>query len=93
MINKIQCNNRYPRKMTMTRPCAQQYARTIFDWQNPMLLDKKLTNDERLMDAGNCPVKLVSLIKLNNCGKSLDIEDDVHALILSRAQTGLEVFI
>jgi glutaryl-CoA dehydrogenase len=27
----------------------------------------------RLMDADNCPVELVSLMKRNNCGKSLDI--------------------
>ncbi len=27
----------------------------------------------RLMDEGNCPVELISLLKRNNCGKSLDI--------------------
>jgi glutaryl-CoA dehydrogenase len=27
----------------------------------------------RLMDAGKCPVELISLMKRNNCGKSLDI--------------------
>lgn len=27
----------------------------------------------RLMDAGQCPVELISLMKRNNCGKSLDI--------------------
>ena len=27
----------------------------------------------RLMDAGNCPVELVSMLKRNNCGKALDI--------------------
>ncbi len=27
----------------------------------------------RLMDADNCPVELISLMKRNNCGKSLDI--------------------
>ena len=27
----------------------------------------------RLMDDGNCPVELISLMKRNNCGKSLDI--------------------
>ena len=80
----------------------------------------------RLMDADNCPVELVSLMKRNNCGKSLDIArvardmhggngvsdefhvirhvmnleavntyegtHDVHALILGRAQTGLQAF-
>ncbi|MDH5354997.1 MAG: acyl-CoA dehydrogenase [Gammaproteobacteria bacterium] len=80
----------------------------------------------RLMDANNCPVELVSLMKRNNCGKSLDIArvardmhggngvsdefhvirhvmnleavntyegaHDVHALILGRAQTGIQAF-
>jgi len=80
----------------------------------------------RLMDADNCPVELVSLLKRNNCGKSLDIArvardmhggngvsdeyhvirhvmnleavntyegtHDVHALILGRAQTGIQAF-
>jgi glutaryl-CoA dehydrogenase len=80
----------------------------------------------RLMDAENCPVELVSLMKRNNCGKSLDIArvardmhggngvsdeyhvirhvmnleavntyegtHDVHALILGRAQTGIQAF-
>jgi glutaryl-CoA dehydrogenase len=80
----------------------------------------------RLMDAGNCPVELISLMKRNNCGKSLDIAraardmhggngvsdefhvirhvmnleavntyegtHDIHALILGRAQTGIQAF-
>jgi len=80
----------------------------------------------RLMDAGNCPVELVSLMKRNNCGKALDIArvardmhggngvadeyhvirhamnleavntyegtHDIHALILGRAQTGIQAF-
>jgi glutaryl-CoA dehydrogenase len=80
----------------------------------------------RLMDTDNCPVELVSLMKRNNCGKSLDIArvardmhggngvsdeyhvirhvmnleavntyegtHDVHALILGRAQTGIQAF-
>jgi len=80
----------------------------------------------RLMDADNCPVGRVSLMKRNNCGKSLDIArvardmhggngvsdeyhvirhvmnleavntyegtHDVHALILGRAQTGIQAF-
>ena len=80
----------------------------------------------RLMDADNCPVELVSMMKRNNCGKSLDIArvardmhggngvsdeyhvirhvmnleavntyegtHDVHALILGRAQTGIQAF-
>ena len=80
----------------------------------------------RLMDADNCPVENISLMKRNNCGKALDIArmsrdmhggngisdeyhvirhvmnletvntyegtHDVHALILGRAQTGLQAF-
>mgnify|MGYP001194591436 FL=1 len=80
----------------------------------------------RLMDAGQCPVELISLMKRNNCGKALDIArqardmhggngisdefhvirhmlnleavntyegtHDIHALILGRAQTGLQAF-
>lgn len=80
----------------------------------------------RLMDADNCPVELISLLKRNNCGKSLAIArvardmhggngisdeyhvirhvmnleavntyegtHDIHALILGRAQTGLQAF-
>ena len=80
----------------------------------------------RLMDAGNCPVELVSLMKRNNCGKALDIArvardmhggngvadeyhvirhamnleavntyegtHDIHALVLGRAQTGIQAF-
>lgn len=80
----------------------------------------------RLMDAGRCPVELVSLVKRNSCGKALEIArhardmhggngisdefhvirhlmnleavntyegtHDIHALILGRAQTGLQAF-
>ena len=80
----------------------------------------------RLMDQDACPVELISLLKRNNCGKSLDIArmsrdmhggngisdefgvirhvmnleavntyegtHDVHALILGRAQTGIQAF-
>jgi len=80
----------------------------------------------RLMDAGNCPVELISMMKRNNSGKALDIArvardmhggngvsdefhvirhmmnleavntyegtHDIHALILGRAQTGLQAF-
>ncbi|MGY8869809.1 MAG: acyl-CoA dehydrogenase [Pseudomonadales bacterium] len=80
----------------------------------------------QMLDAGNCPVELISLMKRNNCGKALDIArvsrdmhggngiadefhvirhvmnleavntyegtHDIHALILGRAQTGLQAF-
>lgn len=80
----------------------------------------------RLMDKDQCPVELISLMKRNNCGKSLDIArqardmhggngisdeygvirhvmnleavntyegtHDIHALILGRAQTGIQAF-
>lgn len=80
----------------------------------------------RLMDEDNCAVENISMMKRNNCGKSLDIArmardmhggngisdeyhvirhvmnletvntyegtHDIHALILGRAQTGLQAF-
>ena len=80
----------------------------------------------RMMDQGNCPLEVISLMKRNNCGKALDIArlardmhggngisdeyhvirhvmnletvntyegtHDIHALILGRAQTGLQAF-
>jgi glutaryl-CoA dehydrogenase len=80
----------------------------------------------RLMDEGNATPEMVSLLKRNNCGKSLDIArlardmhggngiadeyhvirhvmnletvntyegtHDIHALILGRAQTGIQAF-
>lgn len=80
----------------------------------------------RMMDEDNCAVENISLMKRNNCGKSLDIArmardmhggngisdeyhvirhvmnletvntyegtHDIHALILGRAQTGLQAF-
>lgn len=80
----------------------------------------------RLMDSGNWAPEMISLIKRNNCGKSLDIArisrdmhggngvsdeygvirhmvnlesvntyegtHDIHALILGRAQTGIQAF-
>jgi len=80
----------------------------------------------RLLDEGNLPVEVISLMKRNNCGKALDVArvardmhggngisdeyhvirhvmnletvntyegtHDIHALILGRAQTGLQAF-
>lgn len=80
----------------------------------------------QLKDEGRCPPELISLLKRNSCGKSLDIArtardmhggngvsdeyhvirhvmnletvntyegtHDIHALILGRAQTGLQAF-
>ena len=80
----------------------------------------------RMLDDGNLPVEVISLLKRNNCGKALDIArvardmhggngisdefnvirhvmnletvntyegtHDIHALILGRAQTGLQAF-
>ena len=80
----------------------------------------------RLIDAGNCPVETISLIKRNSCGKALEVArnardmhggngvsdefhvirhmmnleavntyegtHDIHALILGRAQTGIQAF-
>ena len=80
----------------------------------------------RMLDDGNLPVEVISLLKRNNCGKALDVArvardmhggngisdefhvirhvmnletvntyegtHDIHALILGRAQTGLQAF-
>jgi glutaryl-CoA dehydrogenase len=80
----------------------------------------------RMMDDDDCPVELISLMKRNNCGKSLEVArnardmhggngisdeyhvirhvmnletvntyegtHDIHALILGRAQTGIQAF-
>jgi glutaryl-CoA dehydrogenase len=69
------------RQYTLDR---QQFGRPLAATQ---LIQKKLADMQteislglqgclqmsRLMDEGNCPVELISLLKRNNCGKSLDI--------------------
>jgi len=122
------------REYTMDR---KQFGRPL---ANTQLIQKKLADMQteisiglqgvlraaRLKDDGRCPPELISLIKRNSCGKSLDIArmardmhggngvsdeyhvirhvmnleavntyegtHDVHALILGRAQTGLQAF-
>ncbi|GGK67199.1 acyl-CoA dehydrogenase [Amphritea balenae] len=122
------------RQYTLDR---QQFGRPLAATQ---LIQKKLADMQteislglqgclqagRLMDQGQCAPELISLIKRNSCGKSLDIArvardmhggngiadefhvirhvmnleavntyegaHDVHALILGRAQTGLQAF-
>ena len=122
------------RQYTLDR---QQFGRPLAATQ---LIQKKLADMQteitlglqgclqmgRLMDADNCPVEVVSLMKRNNCGKALEIArvardmhggngvsdefhvirhamnleavntyegtHDVHALILGRAQTGIQAF-
>jgi glutaryl-CoA dehydrogenase len=115
----------------------KQFGRPL---ANTQLIQKKLADMQteisiglqavlraaRLKDESRCPPELISLIKRNSCGKSLDIArvardmhggngvsdeyhvirhvmnleavntyegtHDVHALILGRAQTGLQAF-
>jgi glutaryl-CoA dehydrogenase len=114
------------RQYTLDR---QQFGRPLAQTQ---LIQKKLADMQteitlglqsclrvgRLMDEGKAVPEMVSLIKRNSCGKSLDIArmardmhggngihdeyletvntyegtHDVHALILGRAQTGLQAF-
>ncbi len=122
------------RQYTLDR---QQFGRPLAATQ---LIQKKLADMQteislglqgclqagRLMDQNQCAPELISLIKRNSCGKSLDIAriardmhggngiadefhvirhlmnleavntyegtHDVHALILGRAQTGLQAF-
>ncbi|MGK0398205.1 MAG: glutaryl-CoA dehydrogenase [Gammaproteobacteria bacterium] len=116
-------------RMQFGRPLAatQLIQKKLADMQTEITLGlQSCLQMGRLMDVDNCPVELVSLMKRNNCGKSLDIArlardmhggngisdeyhvirhvmnleavntyegtHDVHALILGRAQTGLQAF-
>jgi glutaryl-CoA dehydrogenase len=116
-------------RMQIGRPLAatQLIQKKLADMQTEITLGlQSCLQMGRLMDVDNCPVELVSLMKRNNCGKSLDIArlardmhggngisdeyhvirhvmnleavntyegtHDVHALILGRAQTGLQAF-
>ncbi len=111
------------------RPLAQTqlYQRKLADMQTEITLGLQgALRIGRLMDEGKAAPEMISLMKRNNCGKSLEIaraardmhggngisEDfqimrhminletvntyegthDVHALILGRAQTGLQAF-
>jgi glutaryl-CoA dehydrogenase len=111
------------------RPLAQTqlFQKKLADMQTEITLGLQASlRVGRLMDEGRMAPEMISLVKRNNCGKSLDIaraardmhggngisEDyqvmrhmvnletvntyegthDVHALILGRAQTGLQAF-
>jgi glutaryl-CoA dehydrogenase len=43
-----------------------------------------------MKDEGTAAPEITSIMKRNSCGKALDI--DIHALILGRAQTGIQAF-
>jgi glutaryl-CoA dehydrogenase len=111
------------------RPLAanQLIQKKLADMQTEIALGlQAVLRVGRLIDAGQSAPEMVSLVKRNNCGKSLDIArmardmhggngihdefhvirhminletvntyegtHDVHALILGRAQTGLQAF-
>jgi len=111
------------------RPLAQTQLiqKKLADMQTEITLGlQSALQVGRLMDSGNWAPEMISLIKRNNCGKSLDIArtsrdmhggngvsdeygvirhmvnlesvntyegtHDIHALILGRAQTGLQAF-
>ncbi|XKF16070.1 acyl-CoA dehydrogenase [Halomonas sp. BLK-85] len=111
------------------RPLAQNQLiqKKLADMQTEITLGlQSALQVGRLMDSGNWAPEMISLIKRNNCGKSLDIArmardmhggngvsdeygvirhmvnlesvntyegtHDIHALILGRAQTGLQAF-
>lgn len=111
------------------RPLAQTqlFQKKLADMQTEITLGLQASlRVGRLMDEGRMAPEMISMVKRNNCGKSLDIaraardmhggngisEDyqvmrhmvnletvntyegthDVHALILGRAQTGLQAF-
>ncbi|WP_086479708.1 acyl-CoA dehydrogenase [Oceanospirillum sanctuarii] len=116
-------------RIQFNRPLAatQLVQKKLADMQTEITLGLQgCLQAGRLMDEGNCPVELISLIKRNSCGKSLDIArvardmhggngisdefhvirhsmnleavntyegtHDIHALILGRAQTGIQAF-
>ncbi len=111
------------------KPLAQTqlFQKKLADMQTEITLGLQASlRVGRLMDEGRAAPEMISMVKRNNCGKSLDIarmsrdmhggngisEDfqimrhmlnletvntyegthDVHALILGRAQTGLQAF-
>ncbi|OOV87076.1 acyl-CoA dehydrogenase [Oceanospirillum linum] len=116
-------------RIQFNRPLAatQLVQKKLADMQTEITLGLQgCLQAGRLMDEGSCPVELISLIKRNSCGKSLDIArvardmhggngisdefhvirhamnleavntyegtHDIHALILGRAQTGIQAF-
>ncbi|MCY4148031.1 MAG: acyl-CoA dehydrogenase [Gammaproteobacteria bacterium] len=116
-------------RMQFGRPIAQNQLiqKKLVDMQTEITLGLQgALRLGRLMDEGVCPVECVSMMKRNNCGKSLEIAriardihggngvsdeyhvmrhmcnlesvntyegtHDIHALILGRAQTGLQAF-
>ncbi|MBK5932857.1 glutaryl-CoA dehydrogenase [Rhodovulum imhoffii] len=111
------------------RPLAQTqlYQKKLADMMTEIALGLQASlRVGRLMDEGNAAPEMISIVKRNNCGKSLDVArlardmhggngisetfpvmrhmcnletvntyegaHDVHALILGRAQTGLQAF-
>ena len=111
------------------RPLAQTqlFQKKLADMQTEIALGLQGSlRVGRLLDAGKAAPEMISIVKRNNCGKSLDIArvardmhggngiqsdyhvmrhaqnletvntyegtHDVHALILGRAQTGLQAF-
>ena len=111
------------------RPLAQTqlFQKKLADMQTEIALGLQASlRVGRLLDAGKAAPEMISIVKRNNCGKSLDIArvardmhggngiqsdyhvmrhaqnletvntyegtHDVHALILGRAQTGLQAF-
>ncbi|MDI3325575.1 acyl-CoA dehydrogenase [Pontibacterium granulatum] len=116
-------------RIQFNRPLAanQLVQKKLVDMQTEISLGLQgVLRMGRMMDAGECPVELISLMKRNNCGKALDIArvardmhggngisdefhvirhvmnleavntyegtHDIHALILGRAQTGIQAF-
>lgn len=116
-------------RIQFNRPLAatQLVQKKLADMQTEITLGLQgCLQAGRLMDNDQCPVELISLIKRNSCGKSLEIAriardmhggngisdefhvirhamnleavntyegtHDIHALILGRAQTGIQAF-
>jgi glutaryl-CoA dehydrogenase len=85
---------------------TQLYQKKLADMQTEIALGLQASlRVGRLLDEGKMAPEMISIVKRNNCGKALDIArqnletvntyegtHDVHALILGRAQTGIQAF-
>lgn len=60
---------------------------TLFNWEDPLHLEDQLSEEERMIRGtanSYCQERLLPRI--------LEANHDIHALILGRAQTGIQAF-
>ena len=63
-----------------TQPAPAQLKDAVLNWDDPLELESELTEEERMV--------LCSLETVN----TYEGTHDIHALILGRAQTGIQAF-